>query len=57
MQTYVLPMRFIRFIRLFLTEAMRHQITQHNKFGLSKYLRIENQVQEEETLSKVFNLI
>ena len=28
---------------------MRHQIIQHNKFCLNKYLRIENQVQEEET--------
>ena len=28
---------------------MRHQIIQHNKFCLNKYLLIENQVQEEET--------
>ena len=29
---------------------MRHQIIQHNKFRLNKYLLIENQVQEEETI-------
>ena len=28
---------------------MRHQIIQHNKCCLNKYLLIENQVQEEET--------
>ena len=28
--------------------AMRHQIIQHKKFCLNKYLLIENQVQEEE---------
>ena len=30
---------------------------QHNKFCLNKRLAIENQVQEEETMRKVFNLI
>ena len=29
---------------------MRHQIIQYNKFCLNKYLLIENQVQEEETM-------
>ena len=29
---------------------MRHQIIQHNTFCLNKYLLIENQVQEEETM-------
>ena len=29
---------------------MRHQIIQHNKFCLNKYLLIENQVQEKETI-------
>ena len=36
---------------------MRHQIIQHNKFCLNKYLCIENQMQEEETMTKDFNLI
>ena len=36
---------------------MGHQIIQRNKFCLNKYLCIENQVQEEETVWKVFNLI
>ena len=36
---------------------MRHQIIQHNKFCLNKYLLIENQVQEEETMWKVYKLI
>ena len=37
---------------------MRHQIIQRNKFCLSKYLWIENQVQgEEETMWKVYKLI
>ena len=36
---------------------MRRQIIQHNKFYLNKYLCIENQVQEEQTMRKVFNLI
>ena len=36
---------------------MRNQIIQHNKFCLNKYLCIENQVQEEETMRKVFNLM
>ena len=35
---------------------MRHQITQHNKFCLNKYLLLENQVQEEETMRKVYKL-
>ena len=30
--------------------AMRHQIIQHKKFCLNKYLLIENQVQEEENV-------
>ena len=29
---------------------MRHPIIQHNKFCLNKYLLIQNQVQEEETM-------
>ena len=29
---------------------MRHQIIQQNQFCLNKYLLIENQVQEEETM-------
>ena len=36
---------------------MRHQIIQHNKFCLNKYLSIENQVQEEESMWKVYKLI
>ena len=36
---------------------MHHQIIQHNKFCLNKYLRIENQVQEEKTMRKVFNVM
>ena len=35
---------------------MRHQIIQHNKFCFSKYLLKENQVQEEETMWKVYKL-
>ena len=35
---------------------MRHQIIQHNKFCLNKYLLKENQVQEEETMWKVYEL-
>ena len=30
--------------------AMHHQIIQHKKFCLNKYLLIENQVQEEENV-------
>ena len=29
---------------------MHHQIIQHNRFCLNKYLLIENQVQEEQTM-------
>ena len=29
---------------------MRHQVIQHNKFCLNKYLCTENQVEEEETM-------
>ena len=36
---------------------MRHQIIQHNTFCLNKYLLIENQVQEEETMWKIYKLI
>ena len=36
---------------------MGHQIIQHNKFCLNKYLSTENQVQEEETMWKVDKLI
>ena len=36
---------------------MHHQIIQHNKICLDKYLLIENQVQEEETKRKVYKLI
>ena len=35
---------------------MRHQIIQHNKFCLNKYLWIENQVQEEEKSENVKSL-
>ena len=35
---------------------MCHQIIQHSKFCLNKYLLIENQV-EEETVRKVYKLI
>ena len=35
---------------------MCHQIIQHNKFSLNKYLRIENQLDKEEAI-KIFNLI
>ena len=36
---------------------MHHQIIQHNKFCLNKYLLIENQMQEEEeTKWKVVNV-
>ena len=36
---------------------MCHQIIQHSKFCLNKYLLIENQVEEEETVRKVYKLI
>ena len=36
---------------------MRHQFIQPNIFCLNKYLLIENQVQEEETIGKVYKLI
>ena len=36
---------------------MLDQIIQNNKFYLNKYLCIENQMQEEETTRKIFNLI
>ena len=36
---------------------MRHQITQHNKVCLNKYLLIEKQVQVEEIMWKVYKLI
>ena len=36
---------------------MRHQVIQHNKFCLNKYLLIESQVQEEETMWKVYKLM
>ena len=36
---------------------MRHQVIQHNKFCLNKYLCTENQVEEEETMWKVYKLI
>ena len=32
---------------------MPHEIIQHNKFCLNKYLLIEDQVQEEVTMQKV----
>ena len=35
---------------------MRHEIIQHIKFCLNKYLLIENQVQQEETMWKVYKL-
>ena len=48
---YALYTKFVQ------TRAMRPQIIQHNKYCLRKYLCKENQVQEEETMRKVFNLI
>ena len=36
---------------------MCHQIIQHYKFCLNKYLLVENQVQEEDTMSKIYYLI
>ena len=36
---------------------MRHQIIQDNKFCLSKYLLLENQIHEDETMWKVYKLI
>ena len=39
------PARFYEF-----SASMRHQIIQHNKFCLNKYLLTENEVQEEETM-------
>ena len=36
---------------------MRHQIIQHNKLCLNKYLLIKNQRQENETMLKVYKLI
>ena len=47
----------ISYAKFFLTRAMRNQIIQHNKFCLHKHLCIENQVKEEETMRKVFNLM
>ena len=35
---------------------MRHQIIQHNRFSSNKYFLIENQMQEEETMRKVYKL-
>ena len=35
---------------------MRHQIIQHNRFCSNKYFLIENQMQEEETMRKVYKL-
>ena len=37
-------------MNVFLSSGMRHQIIQWNKFCLNKYLLIENQVQEENTM-------
>ena len=36
---------------------MSHQFIQHNEFCVNRYLLIENQVQEEETMQKVYKLI
>ena len=36
---------------------MRHQIIQHNKFCLNKYLLIEKQVEQEKTRRKVYILL
>ena len=36
---------------------MCHQIIQYNEFCVNRYLLIENQVQEEETMQKVCKLI
>ena len=36
---------------------MHHQIIQHDKLCLNKYLIIENQVQLEETIRKSYKLI
>ena len=35
---------------------MHHQIIQHDKFSLAKYFCIENQMQGQEMMRKVFNL-
>ena len=48
---------YVSYAKYFLIRAMHHQFNQLNKFCLNKYLCIENQVQEEETMRKVFNLI
>ena len=48
---------YVSYAKFFLTGAMCHQIIQHNKFCLNKYLCIENQVEEEEKMGKVFNSI
>ena len=44
----------VSYERFFLTEVMRHQIIQHNKFCLNKYFSIENQVKEERDDEKRF---
>ena len=36
---------------------MRHQIILHNKFCLNKYVLIENQIQEEDTVRKVYKVV
>ena len=36
---------------------MCHEIIQHHKFCLNKYLCIDNQLREKKTMRKVFNLI
>ena len=36
---------------------MRHQIILHNKLCLNKYVLIENQIQEEDTVRKVYKVV
>ena len=36
---------------------MRHQIIEHNNFCSNKFLLIENKVQEEETMWKLYKLV
>ena len=46
---------YVSYGQFFLFRRMCHQIIQHNEFCLNKYLCIENHVQEEEKMRKVFN--
>ena len=44
-------------IEFFSNQRNASQIIQRNRFFSNKNVRIENQVQEEQTMGKVFNLI